>query len=79
MVEKFSKKLDKSRPDLFDGFTFNKREYKGTITQESFSIKKCKSFIIAFEHFAEASGTMQNSNGKLKINADFFQFSAILS
>ena len=72
LVDSLSKKTDDYRQDLFDIFTFNKKEYKGFITAQEFKIKKCQSFIVSFEHFAEAFGKIEAEQGKLKISTEIY-------
>ena len=72
LVDKLSRKTDKYRPDIFDNFTLNKREYKGFVTTEKFEIKKCQSFIVSFEHFAEAYGTIEKKENKLQIQTEIY-------
>jgi hypothetical protein len=71
-VDKLSKKTDDYRPDLFDNFTFNKKEYKGFITTEKFEIKKCKSFPVSFENYAEAFGKIERRENKLEIRTEIY-------
>jgi hypothetical protein len=68
--DRLSKKTDDYQPDLFDIFTFNKKEYKGFITTEKFVIKKCKSFPVSFDHWAEAVGKMKVEDNRLIINGE---------
>jgi len=70
LKDRLSKKTDNYQPDLFDIFTFNKKEYKGFITTEKFEIKKCKSFPVSFEHLAEAVGKMKIEDNRLIINGE---------
>ena len=70
LKDKLSKKTDDYQPDLFDIFTFNKKEYKGFITTEKFEIKKCKNFPVSFEHWAEAVGKMKIENDRLIIKGE---------
>jgi hypothetical protein len=79
LVDKLSKKTDNYRPDLFDNFTFNKKEYKGFITTEKFEIKKCQSFIVSFEHFAEAYGTIEKKENKLQIRTEIYSIQTYMT
>lgn len=72
LIYKISKKMDNYRPDLFDIFTFNKKEYKGFITTEKFEIKKCQSFIISFDHYAEAFGKIEIKDDKIQIRTEIY-------
>ncbi len=72
LVDKLSKKTDDYRPDLFDNFTFNKKEYKGFVTTEKFEIKKCKSFPVSFENYAEAFGKIEAKGDRLKIQTEIY-------
>lgn len=70
VIHELSKKTDDYQPDLFDIFTFNKKEYKGYIRTDKFEIKKCKSFMVSFDHWAEATGKMEMENDKLIITTE---------
>lgn len=70
VIDKLSKKTDDYQPDLFDIFTFNKKEYKGYFRADKFEIKKSKSFIVSFEHWAEAVGKMRIENDRLIIRTE---------
>jgi hypothetical protein len=77
VMDKLSKKTDDYQPDLFDIFTFNKKEYKGYIRADKFEIKKSKSFIVSFEHWAEAIGKMKIENDRL-INTEIYSIQAYM-
>ena len=70
MVAKLSKMMDDYQPYLFDIFTFNKKEYKGYIRIDKFEIKKCKKFMVSFDHLAEAIGRIKTENNKLIIRTE---------
>jgi hypothetical protein len=70
LVDGLSKKMGDYQPDLFDIFTFNKKEYKGYIRSDKFEIKKCKSFIVSFSHWAEATGNINPGNNKLLVSIE---------
>jgi hypothetical protein len=74
LVDKISKKIDDYQPDLFDIFTFNKKEYKGFIRADKFEIRKCKSFPVSFDNWAEAIGRMKIENNRLIIKTEVKSF-----
>jgi hypothetical protein len=71
-VDKLSKKTDDYLPDVFENFTFNKKEYKGFITTEKFEIKKRKTFPVSFENYAEAFGEIKKKQDKLEIIVEVY-------
>lgn len=70
LVDKLSKKVDDYQPDLFDIFTFNKKEYKGFIRTDKFELKRPQSSLITFDHLAEAIGKMKIDNNKLAVSTE---------
>ena len=78
LVDKFSKITDSYQPDLFDSFTFDKKEYKGFVTTEKFELKKRKWFLISSEHWAEAFGEIRKLEDRTVVKVDIYSMHAYL-
>ncbi len=72
LVDNFSKITDSDQPDLFDSFTFDKKEYKGFVTTEKFELKKRKWFLLSSQHWAEAFGEIKKLDDKTIVKVDIY-------
>lgn len=81
-VSKFRQHVDKGSTglfsDTFDIFSSSKNEYKGQVGYGGFKIKRRRKFFDMTMNLAVASGTYQQHNEKLIIEAEINGFSGIM-
>lgn len=77
LIDYFSKRLDRDQPDFFDIFTFNKKEFKGFINEEKFTLKRRRYFPdFSTDTLAYAKGKFKEDNQYLTVSVNFVAFYA---
>jgi hypothetical protein len=66
--------IDEKRSDFFDAFSSSKNDYKGTVTQDSFDIKRRWRFFDVNLNFAKAKGTIEQKGSNLIIMTEINAF-----
>ena len=81
-IDKLSAVTEKGNLGIFSesyfGLKKNKKEYIGQISYDSFSIRKQRSFPNAKNNSANATGTMSEDNGNLKIDTEINGFKSTI-
>ncbi|MGH2666998.1 hypothetical protein [Flavobacterium sp.] len=77
-IRGFQKNVDESDLNLIDSFfealTFSKNEYKGTVDNSVFKLRRRRKIFDNSRSFAVAEGTMKEKEGKLVLETDIKGF-----
>ena len=76
LMADLAKNVDRDQPYLFDIFTSRKKQFRGTVKEDEFELRKPMNFTIPIDHLSEAHGKVINQNNSLALTVNIQSFHA---
>ena len=76
LMADLAKTVDRDQLYLFDIFTSCKKQFRGTVKEDEFELRKPMNFTIPIDHLAEAYGKVINQSNSLALTVNIQSFHA---